>query len=220
MSRDVNTIGVAKRIVGAYSASSLNTADTDGLVTSFATSTSQVVKSGAGLNGALASGGAIAGSEARNVSVTTSASPGTYRTGASYPIVVTGKHWITGKTISESLILTAANGGETINGKVMFKAGEAISSAIPGQVNALGAMEIGCGTAKALARGTDWFRCTTAGTLVCELAEDTEATRGDGLALAPISLVCQADTDYPYAIVSIHEGTTGVAFTCLSAGSQ
>lgn len=217
MSRDVNSVGSARSVVGAYSSASLATADDDGIITSFATPTVDTTKSGAALNGALVSSGALSGTDARNATVTTGASVGTYRTGASYPIVVTGKHWLTGKAISESLLLTAANGGETITGKIMFKAGEALSVLFPGQVNGSGTFKLGCGTAKPLARGVDWFRCTTAGVVVCALAEDHTTPRPDGSALSTVSLNVQADTDYPYSVASIHEGTTA-AFTCFSAG--
>jgi len=75
----------------------------------------------------------------RYVSITTTTSAGTYRTGASYPIVFTGTYG--GEVVTSSLLLTQANGNETIRGNQPFDTITAIT--IPGQVNTSGAIKIG-----------------------------------------------------------------------------
>lgn len=130
----------------------INSAVTNGVKTAIATSASAVSYATTALNGALMDGtlGKFAGGIPRAVSVTTGASVGTYRTGASYPIRVTGQHWRTLERMTESLLLTAANGGETINGNVMFSPDYPISISIPGQVDASGTFAFGCTIATAI----------------------------------------------------------------------
>lgn len=76
---------------------------------------------------------------ARTVSVTTAAHAGSYKTGASFPIVVTGVYG--GTTVTENLVLTAANGGETIKGTKYFD--KITSIAIPAENDALGGFTFG-----------------------------------------------------------------------------
>lgn len=119
--------------------------DTDGIKTSIATAVGANNYTGVALNGSemvyLASslGGGNGLGPARTVSVTTAASVGTYRTGASFPIVFTGT--FAGAVVSESLLLTAANGNETIRGSQAF---DTITNiAVPGQVDAAGFFQFG-----------------------------------------------------------------------------
>lgn len=219
MSDGIAGAGPGCRLVGSWSASSLNTADDDGIKTSVATSTGAVSYSGSDLNGALVSSGALSGTTPRNVTVTLTSSTGSYVLNSK--VRVTGKHWITGADITEILTITNANGGITLTGTVLFAAGQALTVAIEAQADLLGAFKIGCGTAKGLGNGrnVDWLRVTTAGTIYALLRRDVTQYYPDGSTqIAPIPLIVQADTDVPYSVASIHEGTVTAAFYGIEAG--
>jgi hypothetical protein len=128
-------------------------ADPDGLKTTIATNVANQNYSGVALNGAEAALLLAGSGPARTLSVTTTASAATYRTGASFPIVVTGVY--KGAVVTENLLLTQANGNETIIGAQVFD--KVTSIAVPGQVDALGAFTFGvqdiCGLAGEPFRG-------------------------------------------------------------------
>lgn len=77
----------------------------------------------------------------RTVTVTTTANPGSYKTGAGNPIVVTGLRG--GAVVTENLLLTNAGGGETIRGTQLFDT--VTSIAVPGQNDAGGHFQFGYG---------------------------------------------------------------------------
>ena len=95
---------------------------------------------------ALDGGGMTAGALTvpSNVSVTTATHAATYKTGAGNPIVVTGTEYYTKQTVTEAFVLTAAGGGETISGVVLFDAA-ALTIDVPKQNDALGHFQFGTG---------------------------------------------------------------------------
>lgn len=105
--------------------------------TSIATSTSAAEYTGGALNGAL---GASALPFGRKVTVTTTTSAAAYRVGASFPIVVTGEDEF-GQALTESLLLVATNGNETITGTKGFA--KVTSIAIPAQLTTAGFFTFG-----------------------------------------------------------------------------
>lgn len=114
--------------------------DTDGIKTSAATPVVDTTYTTANFNGADAQAYLNSGlGPARTVSVTTGASVGTYRIGAGEAIVVTGTY--AGKTVTESLALTATGGGETIRGSQPFDTVTSIF--VPDQVNGSGTFQFG-----------------------------------------------------------------------------
>jgi hypothetical protein len=102
---------------------------------SFATSTSPVTLSGAGLDGALA-GAALA--PGRPVQIITGAAAGAYSTAS--PIVVTGT-LDSGAAHTDRLYLTQANGGETVVGTWSFA--RVTQVAIPAQLLQTGLFTLG-----------------------------------------------------------------------------
>jgi hypothetical protein len=92
---------------------------------------------GVALNGAV---GAGAIDFPKTISVTTSVHAASYKTGALFPIVVTGTDK-DANVISESLLLTQTNGGETISGDLGFATVTNIH--VPAQNDALGAFTFG-----------------------------------------------------------------------------
>jgi hypothetical protein len=129
---------------------SLNTADADGVKKSVATSTSAVEYETTDLDGDDMDGtlGVFAGGVPRAVSVTTSSSAATYNT--TDPITVEGYSWLDGRYLVESLTLTAAGGGETISGTVMFDSAKPIKINVPAQTTTSGAFTFGTTTATAI----------------------------------------------------------------------
>ena len=114
--------------------------DDNAIKTSAATPTVDTTYSGGSLNGVI--GAAAIGAEwwGQDVLVTTSSSSGTYRTGASFPIVITGTD-LNGNVQAASVQLTAANGGEALRSNKIWKT--IVSVLVPGQVDANGAIKIG-----------------------------------------------------------------------------
>src|SRR5574337_1095199 len=109
--------------------------DADAIKTSVATVASAVSYSGAALNGAV---GAGAITPTKTISVTSSVSAATYNT--TDPIVITGTNE-RGEVITDSLLLTAAGGNETIGGKHAFKTVTKID--VPAQLGTGGAFTFG-----------------------------------------------------------------------------
>lgn len=80
------------------------------------------------------------GAVGRTITVTTSASAATYKTGIPNGIVVTGTDYA-GNAQTETLALTNAGGGETVVGAIAWKS--IASIVIPGQNNTSGAFQFG-----------------------------------------------------------------------------
>jgi hypothetical protein len=182
----------------------LNSAVANGVKTAAATPVVDVVYEGAALNGANITGGRFNGGIPRAVSVVTGASVGTYRTGANFPILVQGRCWRTGKAIAESLLLTAANGGETISGTVLFHPDHVISISVPGQVDASGTFAFGVTVARAVSPPCHGVHVssTTGGTgIVCRLSRQAHNAARLTLAVSDVG-------DQAWEIAEIHAGTT------------
>lgn len=79
----------------------------------------------------------------RTVTITTSAHNGTYKTGGANALVVTGV--VNGKADTESINLTAANGGETVRGAKFWDDPTQVTISVPVQNDALGAFTAGVG---------------------------------------------------------------------------
>lgn len=79
----------------------------------------------------------------RTLTISTAAHAGSYKTGAGNKLTATGT--VAGVTTSEDILLTAANGGETIRGAVAFDDPTLCVVSIPGQNDALGSFRIGVG---------------------------------------------------------------------------
>lgn len=120
-------------------------ADADAIKTTIATSTGSASYSGAALNGA--KGGTPA--TPRAVTVTTTAATAAYDVSA--PIVFTGTD-ADGDAWSESLYLTATNGGETVEGAWSF--GSVTSIDVPAQLLGTGAFTFGYAAAPASELGS------------------------------------------------------------------
>lgn len=142
--------------------------DADGIKTSIATdNTGANTYSGGALNGVVTAGAVrTVKGISMTVSVTTSVQAATYQTGASYPIVFTGTY--AGKAQTESLLLTNAGGGETIEGTKPFDT--VTSIAVPQQLTAAGAFTFGVVDPCVSDFEIDAIRsvrCAAAGNLVC-----------------------------------------------------
>lgn len=90
-------------------------ADIDAIKASIATVAAPVTYSGGQLDGVI---GATSMAPARTVSVTTASNSGSYTAGSA--LLFTGTD-AAGRTLTETLLLTAVNGGETIYGTKGFK---------------------------------------------------------------------------------------------------
>jgi len=182
----------------------LATPDTNSIKLSIATAVTDSLYVTANFDGV--NGGTLA-APGVNVSVTSGASVGTYKTGASNPIIFTGLDAHTGETVSESLLLTAANGGETIVGKQLF-AGAMVSISVPAQNDASGAFEFGTGASVAIVPPARGVYIGATGDLVAALVDDDAA-----------SSVTYADMvegiTHPLWVRSIHESTTATSVVIL-----
>jgi len=107
--------------------------------TSIATVVGAQNYTGAALNGAIGQGQF---GVPQNVSVTTTTFASTYSIGAANPIVFTGTNE-QGQVITESLLLTATGGNETIFGTKAFATVTGIS--VPAQLTTSGAFTFGVG---------------------------------------------------------------------------
>jgi hypothetical protein len=116
--------------------------DPNGIKLSFPTPVAPTIYAGAALNGAEIVAGQL--TAPHNASITTAPHAGSYAIGPMSPIVVTGVEYYTGQIVSEALLLTNVNGGETIDGVVLFDA-DTIQYAAPAQADALGHFEFGTG---------------------------------------------------------------------------
>lgn len=110
-------------------------ADADGIKTSIATVAAPASYSGGALNGAI---GSAARTPGRTVSVTSAANVGSYVAGSAVTFTGTDAH---GLAQTETLLLTSANGGETIVGNKAFKTVTQID--VAAQVNVNGAFTFG-----------------------------------------------------------------------------
>jgi hypothetical protein len=111
------------------------TADADAVRLASTNTQASVTWSGAGLNGATG-GGTVNAS--RHVTVTTTASAGAFN--IADPILVTGL-LDSGASFTESIYLTAVNGGQTIEGIWRFTAITSVTR--PGQTLAAGSVSVG-----------------------------------------------------------------------------
>jgi len=112
-----------------------STADADAVRLATTNTQAPVTWSGAGLNG-VTGGGTVNAS--RHATVTTTVSAGAYNT--TDPILVTGL-LDSGASLTESIYLTAANGGQTVEGIWRFTAITSITR--PAQALAAGSISIG-----------------------------------------------------------------------------
>lgn len=110
---------------------------TNAIKTSIATAVAPVVYSGGNLNGTI---GAAVQAVTQLISVTTTTHAATYNIAS--PIVITGTN-AKGATITDSLLLTLANGNETIFSTVAFAS--VTSIAVPAQADVLGTFVFGVG---------------------------------------------------------------------------
>jgi len=220
--RSIASAAPARKYLGTWG--TLATADDDGLKTSVASSTSAVSYSGAGLNGALITAGALNTTVPRNVTVTKAAQAGAYTVGSK--VRVTFEHWLTGYQVTETFTVTHADNAETFTGCMLMKPGTLPAVAIEAQADTDGSWKIGVGTAVAIEAKprVDWILVSTSGDVYAMLAEDgvagdaATALLPSGAIIAPVPLAgLLAGEERPYSIVSIHEGTTG-AFRGFSAG--
>lgn len=115
----------------------LAAADPDAIVTSFATSTSPVTKSGAGLNGII---GAAAIDPPRSITLTLDNSPGAFST---TPIPITGTD-VNGDAQTAQLTPSTADGNETLETDKTFRT--VTSIAFPAQADTDGAFTVGTGS--------------------------------------------------------------------------
>jgi hypothetical protein len=140
---------------------SLNTADDDGILESLASATTAQTLTGASLDGVLMSAGAIAGSEARNITAATSANAGSYVDGSQ--IVVQGKK--DGQPVEVRFTIVGTDGGQTFTGYLMFDPLEPLTVILPACVNTGGAFTVGVGVGKRLTpigRRPTWLDVVTA----------------------------------------------------------
>ncbi len=126
----------------------LSVADNDAIVTSFATSTSPVTKSGAGLNGII---GAGVMDPPRNITITTTGFTGAYN--ITDPIVITGTD-VNGDVLTEERTPLDANGNELL---VCLKCFKTVTSiAFPAQGNTSGTFKVGFGIRVGLRHKVKW----------------------------------------------------------------
>lgn len=120
------------------------------IVTSIATSTSPVTFQTSGLTGAIGASDCDSANAHRGarllytLTVTTASHSASYKTGANNAIVVTYLDEY-GATQTGNLLLTATNGGETINSTFTFAS--IVSIVVPGQNDTSGAWTFGTGDA-------------------------------------------------------------------------
>jgi hypothetical protein len=132
---------IASELSGGWATQSFAVlSSANSIVTSTATSVTPVTfTAGSGFASTTAG---VQGLVSRLISVTTAAHAGSYKTGAANAIVVTGTDY-NNNVVTDTLVLTAANGGETITGVVPMMTVTKI--AIYGQNDALGAWTFGVG---------------------------------------------------------------------------
>jgi hypothetical protein len=188
----------------------LQTADVDGVKTSFTTQTTIQEYSGSDLNGLSITNGALNTSLARNLTVTLAAVVGAYTAGGQ--IVIEGKHPYyerpDGVAEDQKEILTIQGAdGETLIGAKMWKVGEALKITFPAMPNTNGSAEIGIGVAQAVAP-CRWIWANETGDLYLHLknGEDQEIHK----------FVILATGSQPLAPDAIHESTTLTDFHAIS----
>lgn len=185
----------------------LNTLDADGVKTAAATPVALTRYAGAALDGAAITAGAFNGGVPRAINVTTGAAVATYNT--TDPILIEGVEWRTGKAIVGQLLLTAANGGETIVGHTMFSPDHPITIVVPAQLLAGGTLEFGVNAATAISPPCHGIHvsATTGGTAVVAKFSRHAHHR------PPVTLGVNAAEDYAWEVAELHPGTTA---TCLA----
>lgn len=170
----------------------LNSADPNGIKTSFSTVTAtRTVLRAADYDGAEVSSGLL--ETARNVTITLSNTVGAFSTD---PIKVSGLD-AQGIPRAELLTPSSADGNETLATVNLF-VGE-VTIEIPAQADTDGSFQIGVGTAVAINPPSDGLFVETAGTMVVALADD-EHTITVGTPENNFTL--------PYAVKSVHSITT------------
>jgi hypothetical protein len=191
--------GSATRTVSVTTAE-LN--DVDGIVAAFATSTSPVVKSGAGLNGAALDANKVLKPLPRAVTITTGTQAATYNT--SDPIVVTGRRG--GEPTTEELMLTLAGGSETVRGTKAFDRIDSI--AFPAQLGGAGQFEVGVGDVCAHAGDKLCFRLRAIATGYVRVRHDSDGVHEHSLScvadrhedVAPLRVLADPDAPDPTAV--------------------
>lgn len=166
----------------------LNSADPDGIKTSFATSTSEVTLRAADYDGDEVSSGLL--QVARNVTLTLAANAGSYNTD---PILIFGVD-AQGRSVSETVTPSSEDGGETLSSVNVF-VGE-VTIKIPAQQDTSGAFEVGVGTAVSINPPCDSLFVATAGTMVVALVDDFDHTMTIGSS--------ENNFTIPYAVKSVH----------------
>lgn len=107
----------------------------------------------------------------RTLTISTSASVGTYKVGAPNKITVTGTS--AGQAVSEDFLLTAANGGETIRGSVAFDDPTLCLVTIPGQNDVNGFFRVGVGDICAVGPVFRSVKAHAAGVIVVQGDDNT-----------------------------------------------
>lgn len=189
------------RMAHYFAAAALNVVA--GIKASVATAVTPQSYSGVALDGSMltASGGIKYCS--RSVTVTSAAQVGAYSTAA--PIVITGVR--KGVVVTESISLTAANGGETVRGTQAFDMITQID--VPAMASTAGHLQFGvgdlCGPAGNV-QVCDWFRPDADGFVRCRF--DANGDRDDSLPVkaqaieevAPLRILTDQSLTNPTAV--------------------
>lgn len=171
---------------------SLNSADPDGVKTSFATSTLAVTLRPEDYDGVVVSGSGKLNS-ARNITITLASNAGSYNTD---PIKISGFD-AQGQRVQETVTPSTEDGNETLTSIHMYVGDVLIE--IPAQQDTNGAFEIGVGVAVSINPPCDALFIGTAGTVVVQLADDFGHT---------MSLVTGSNNEtIPYSIKSVNSIT-------------
>lgn len=169
----------------------LNSADPNGIKTSFATSTSAVTLRSEDYDGAEVSGGEL--EVPRDVTITLASNAGSYNTD---PIKISGVD-AQGEAVQETVTPSGTDGGETLTSAHLYLG--KVQVEIPGQQDTNGAFEIGVGTAVAINPPCDVLFVATAGTMVVGLTDDF----GHTITLGTTENL----STLPYSVKSVHSIT-------------
>jgi hypothetical protein len=168
--------------------------DDDAIKLSIATSVSAAVYSGAALDGVI---GAGALNPTSLIDVTTGAHAATYNT--TDPIVIEGTDWF-GNFLTDSVLLTAAGGGEGVSSTKAFATVTKIS--VPAQLGALGTFKFGRG-ALAFQPATRAFEAGAAGSFKLFSATGKAATVTlpvNGYRQMAVSKIDKTNATFPYIV--------------------
>lgn len=179
----------------------MNTADADGIKTAAATPTAAVIYETTDLDGAnMGSGGYLGKPYAPSVTTTVNAS--TYNT--TDPIYVEGWSILADKVVLVPLLLTNANGGETISSTIMLSTDRPIRVHVPAQLLAGGTLAFGTTVATAIEPPCHAIAVNdiTGGTAVVyrEIGNDYDETPITGG-------VAAAFDERPWQVAELHSGT-------------